>query len=106
MRVLLDENLPIGLAGALTGHEVATVAGLGWQGVRNGELLRRAAGQYEALVTMDRNIEFQQALARQPYGAILLRARANRLADLRPLVPAILDALNGLQKGEIKRVGA
>lgn len=84
MRVLLDENLPIGLAGVLVGHEVATVAGLGWQGVRNGELLRRAAGPFEALVTMDRNIEFQQALARQPFGAVLLRARSNRLAYRAP----------------------
>ena len=43
MRVLLDENLPLDLARELLGHDVQTVAGLGWEEVKNGELLRRAA---------------------------------------------------------------
>ncbi len=66
MRVLLDENLPVDLAPELSvsGHEMATVIGLGWEGVRNGELLRRAASRFDAFVTMDRNLEFQQPLAR------------------------------------------
>jgi predicted nuclease of predicted toxin-antitoxin system len=59
MRVLLDENLPLDLARDLSGHDVQTVVGLGWEGVKNGELLRRAAGHSDALVTMDRNLEFQ-----------------------------------------------
>ena len=44
MRVLLDENLPLDLAPELLGHDVQTVVGLAWQGVKNGELLRRTAG--------------------------------------------------------------
>ena len=60
MRVLLDENLPVDLAAELVGHQVTTVSGLGWQGIKNGELLQRAQGTFEVLVTMDRNLEFQQ----------------------------------------------
>jgi len=56
MRVLLDENLPLDLARDLLGHHVQTVVGLGWEGVKNGELLCRAAGHFDALVTMDRNL--------------------------------------------------
>lgn len=49
MRVLLDENVPVDLALELGGHEVATVIGLGWEGIKNGELLRRAGGRFDAL---------------------------------------------------------
>ena len=52
MRVLLDENLPVELATALTGHRVDTVSGLGWEGVTNGELLSRMAGRFDALLPL------------------------------------------------------
>ena len=105
MRVLLDENLPIDLAPELVGHDVQTVVEVGWKGVKNGELLRRAAGHFDALVTMDRNIEFQQRFARQPFGVVLVRAASSRVLHLKPLVPAILTALDGLRPGELRRVG-
>lgn len=105
MRVLLDENLPFDLASDLSGHEVKTVSGLGWDGIANGELLGRAAGSFDAFVTMDRNIEFQQRLPRQPYGVVLVRAPSNRMLHLRPLVPAILAALDSLKPGELLPVG-
>ena len=57
MRVLLDENLPHDLTGALIGHSVSTVQALGWAGTKNGALLKRASGLIDALVTMDRNLE-------------------------------------------------
>ena len=69
MRVLLDEQLPRQLASRLTGHDVVTVQQQGWAGVTNGELLRRAAEQgFEALVTADQNLEFQQSLEPLPLG--------------------------------------
>ena len=86
MRLLLDENLPISLSAELHGHAVDTVSGRGWAGINNGELLRRMTGQYDVLVTMDRSIEFQQLLSTLPFGIVLVRARSNRMQDLRPLV--------------------
>lgn len=106
MRVLLDEQLPVSLAAALVGHTVDTVVGLGWQGVTNGELLRRARERYDAFITMDRNLEYQQNLTAAGLGIVLVRARSNRMQDLRPLVPRILEALNGITPGELRRVGA
>jgi Domain of unknown function (DUF5615) len=105
VRVLLDEQLPLDLAALLQGHSVDTVAGRGWSGITNGELLRRMQGQYDVLLTMDRGIEFQQNLADVSLGVLLIRSVSNRLADLQPLVPAILDALSTLQPGELRRVG-
>ena len=42
MRILLDGCLPEILREWLAGWELKTVQELGWQGVSNGELLRRA----------------------------------------------------------------
>ena len=106
MRVLLDENLPLDLVPEFVGHEADTVISRGWAGVKNSELMRRAAGPYDAFVTMDRNIEFQQNIPALPLGIILVRAGSNRMVHLRPLVPSILEALQGLRKGELRRVSA
>jgi hypothetical protein len=106
VRVLLDENLPLDLVPELRGHEVDTVSGRGWAGVKNSELLRRASAQFDAFVTMDRNIEFQQNIRELPFGIILVRAASNRMVHLRPLMPLILDALKGLPRGELRRLGA
>ena len=106
MRVLLDENLPIGLAGHLAPHHVETVSGLGWAGIKNGELLRRATGEFDVPLTMDRNLRDQQPLAEQSFGVVLIRAVSNRIADLIPLVPAMLAAIDGISPGELRRVGA
>lgn len=106
MRVLLDESLPHDLAAELRTHDVQTVVGVGWAGVQNGELLRRAPGQFDVFVTMDQNIPFQQNVTALRIGVVLIRARSSRMADLRPLVSALLGALDGIGPGELRRVGA
>ncbi len=62
-------------------------------------------GEYDALLTMDRGIEFQQNLPGLPFGVLLLRAPSNRLLHLRPLVPTILDILSRLSPGQLHRIG-
>jgi len=105
VRVLLDENLPHDLAQALAEHEVVTVQGLGWSGLQNGELLRRAAGQMDAFITMDSNLQFQQRLEGSPFGVIVIHARSNRMADLLPVIPLMLAALAELVPGTVRHVG-
>ena len=106
MRVLLDENLPHDLAGALLGQPVLTVHQLGWAGVKNGELLHRPAGQFDAFITIYANLLSQQRLQERPFGVIVLRARSNRMTDLLPLVDPILAALAALHPGVVQHVGA
>jgi hypothetical protein len=106
MRVLLDENLPVGLVEQVVGHEASTVASLGWIGIANGELLRRADGLFDALLTMDRNLERQHAIGSLSFGVVVLVARSNRISDLQVLLPDVLHALESLQPGALVRIGA
>lgn len=106
MRVLLDEQLPRHLARDLARHQVRTVQQEGWAGLKNGELLRRAAEKFDVLVTADQNLQFQQNLARARLGVVLLAARSTTLEDLRPLVPAALSAIDRVRPGELIRVAA
>jgi hypothetical protein len=57
--------------------------------MKNGTLLARVAGQFDAFVTVDRNLAFQQRIDNLPFAVVVLRARTNRLADLRHLVPLL-----------------
>ena len=106
MRVLLDENRPHDLTERLVGLDVMTVQGVGWAGVKNGELLRRASGQVDAFVTMDRNLRHQQNLAALPFGVVLIAAPSNRIQDILPLIGALVAALAKIRPGQLEHVGA
>jgi hypothetical protein len=72
----------------LTGHDVEHVVDRGWSSKRNGELLTlMVAERFDAFLTVDQNIEFQQNLSGRAIGVVVVRARTNRLRELRPLVP-------------------
>jgi hypothetical protein len=104
MRVILDECLLRRLGLELAGHLVYTVPLAGWAGVSNGKLLARIAGNYDAFVTVDKNLQSQQNTSAFSFGVVVLRAPSNQLADLRPLVPKILAALAALQLSQVVTV--
>lgn len=101
MKVLLDECVDRRLARDITGHEVLTVTAMGWAGVKNGELLARAETTFDVFVTVDRNLAFQQNTVKYALAVVVLRARSNRLVDLRPLVPRLLEVLPGAARGRL-----
>ena len=93
MRILLDENLDWRLKRDLPGHTVESVPLIGWAGLKNGALLAQAETQFDVLITMDGGMPHQQNLSRFKIAVIALKARSNRLADTRPLMPKVLRAL-------------
>jgi predicted nuclease of predicted toxin-antitoxin system len=99
VRILLDECVDWRLSRDIIGHDVKTARQMGWATIKNGELLALAAQQFDVFVTVDRNLSFQQNLTAFPIAVLVLRARTNRLADLRPLIPALLAALPTLKPG-------
>jgi predicted nuclease of predicted toxin-antitoxin system len=105
MRVFLDECVDWRLSRDLIGHQVVNARQMGWTSIENGELLALASQHFDVFVTVDRNLAFQQNPAALPIPVIILRARTNRLADLRPLVPSLLAAIASIKPGALVTVG-
>jgi Domain of unknown function (DUF5615) len=107
MRVLLDENLPHAMRQEITGHEVFTVAYMGWSGIENGELLQHAvAADFGVLVTNDRGLEYEQDLASQAIAVIVVLPLSNTIEALRPLLPRLQSVLEQVRPGQLVKVSA
>jgi predicted nuclease of predicted toxin-antitoxin system len=92
MRLLLDESLPVDLRNHLPHHQVETVSGMGWSGTSNGMLLARASKRFDALITADKNIRYQQNPASLPLSVVVLSVKKNILPEFLPLLGK-LDAV-------------
>ena len=106
MRILLDENLPRKLAGYLNGHACRTVVEGGWSGKKNGELLDLADPQFDVLLTLDKNLPYQQNLDTTRIAVLIVRAPSNRIQDLLPIIPECLAAQEKIQHRQVVRIGA
>jgi hypothetical protein len=105
VRVFLDECVDWRLARDIIGHDVKTARQMGWTTIENGELMIRASKQFDVFVTVDRNLSFQQNLVSFSIAVVVLQAQSNRLADLRPLVPNLLSAIESVVPGTPKFIG-
>jgi hypothetical protein len=100
MKVLLDECIDRRLAREIVGYDVKTVPQMGWAGIKDGQLLVLAEAEFDAFITVDRNLSFQQNLLQFDIAVVVLQASSNRLADLKPLAPKILVILGEAVKGQ------
>jgi uncharacterized protein DUF5615 len=106
MRIFLDECIDWRLGRDLVGHEIKTARQMGWTTIKNGELLTLAAESFDAFVTVDRNLAFQQNVTSAAIAVIVLRAPTNRLADLKTLVPFLLSHLPNCRTGIVTYIDA
>lgn len=106
MRILLGECLPKRLKRDLTGHDARTVPEMGWAGEKNGELLALASSQFDALLTVDGNLSFQQNVTRFKIAVIILAAKCNRHSDLQTLMADVQSVLKAIAPGQVVRVGS
>lgn len=105
MKLLLDECVVRDLKKDLAGHEVATVVEAGFGGLENGKLLRAASSNFDVLITVGRNLPFQQNIASLQISVLILIGSGITYADLRPLIPKVLKQLSLVQPGKIYRIG-
>jgi hypothetical protein len=105
MRVLIDECVPRKLKNLLAPHDCETVPDAGFAGKKNGELLMLAerAG-FEAFLTIDHGIEFEQNISERRLTILLIRPKSSRLEDVVPYVPGIVQALKSIQMGQLIRI--
>ena len=99
MRLLLDECVPARLRRSLPSHQVSTVVQEGWSGVTNGKLLALAATGFDAFITVDKNLSYQQNTSNLPVAVLVLDAVSNELPYLLKLIPALGAALSNLKPG-------
>jgi len=104
MRVLLDECVPRALRTELPGHEVKTVAEAGWAGVKNGALLQLAATRFDMILTVDRNLEYQQNFSGLTIAVVVIDAPSNDIDVLRPLMGKVRDAIPKAKPGAVIHV--
>ena len=105
MKILFDECVPKRLRKLLQGHDVGTVQEAGWAGVKNGELLKKAWGHFDVLITVDRNLAFQQNPHELVIPVLVIHAPTNRLKDLERHVPEILQLLQGKLSKTLYHIG-
>lgn len=94
MKVLLDENIDVRFKKefADTGHEVYTVRDMGWNGLKNGELLRKMTeAGFDILVAVDKNLPYQQNQDKLTISIFVLDVLKNTLPNLKPFVPKLLE---------------
>lgn len=104
MRVLLDACVPQRLRHHLPGHDVETAQFARLEGLVDAELLDAAEFRFDVVVTCDRSVQWQQNMSGRTIAVVVLAARTNRIIDLMPLVPALLEALRDVKRGEVREV--
>ena len=73
MHVLLDKNVPFGVVRFLREHRVETAEDRGWDLIGNGDLIQAAeAAGFDAVVTADQNIVYQQNLKGRRIALVVL----------------------------------
>jgi len=94
MLLLLDENLPKRLKLDFPQHEIFTVRDKGWNGIKNGELLKLLLEhQFDALLTFDKNLQHQQNFAKYTITVFVLSATINSYEELTKLSPRVKEYL-------------
>jgi DNA-binding transcriptional LysR family regulator len=105
--VLIDESLPKRLRRQLPGCQAFTVSQRGWSSTKNGALLRLAEGAgFDAFLTADQSLRYQQNLSRSRLRIIVFEALSNRLEHIGPLLPQALAALLQMSPGELRIISA
>ena len=104
MRVLLDNCIPERFARHIAPHDVRHALALGWGKLKDGPLLDVAEGKFDAIITVDTSLQYQQRIVGRPFAIIVLRPVRNRLALPLPLVPALLKTIDAIKPGEVREI--
>ena len=105
MKLLLDENLPHRLRHELVGHDCFTAKYMDWCGIKNGDLLALAASHgFDAVLTKDTKIEYEQNLENLPLAVVVLDADSNDMELITPLLPELLESLGSLPPKQVTHV--
>ena len=99
MKILLDECVTKRLKPHLLEFEVFTVSEMKWNGVKNGKLMALCIdNNFELLLTIDKNLMFQQNLEKYELTIVVLNCLTSKLEELVLFVPSFKSKVNRLEK--------
>ncbi len=98
MKVLLDACVPRPLRKFLPDHAVRTAQEMGWSQLKNGMLLREAEAQFNALISTDQNLKYQQHLSGRTLAVLVLPT--NDWTTIRSKAGAIAIKVATLKAGD------
>lgn len=99
MKILLDECVPKRLKAHLQEYEVYTVRELGLGGLKNGKLMAYCVeNKFDVLLTIDKNMAFQQNMANYPIAIAVLNSKSSKLEVLLSFLPAFRARLVNIKK--------
>jgi len=94
VKVLLDHCVDIRFDRLISGHEVVHTRQLGWQQLSNGKLLLAAEeGGFTVFVTVDKNVRFQQNMAKKNISLVTLSSRLTGFDQIAPLADQLVEIL-------------
>ena len=102
MKILLDECVTKRLKPHLKNFEVHTVVEMGWSGVKNGKLMSLSAiYKFDIILTIDKNIMFQQNLEKYPITIAVLNSFTSKLEELIHFLPSFIKNIYQFEKNKI-----
>lgn len=98
MKLLFDQGTPVPLRNYLLSHTVVTAYEQGWNDTRNGDLLKQAEAEgFDALITTDQNIRYQQNLTARKISIVVLMTTS--WPRIKKQVAMVVDSIDALQPG-------
>ena len=105
MKIILDECLPRRLVRDLHPYLATTVPREGWEGIKNGALLKLIISAFDVFITLDSNLVHQQNLDGVDLCIITLHAVNSRYETLEPMVSDICKAISKATPGMVIHIG-
>lgn len=90
---------PRQLRRALTGHAVSTAHEMAWTDLDNGGLLKAAETHFDALITTDQNLRYQQNLSGRRLAILVLPTTS--WPKIRDHEAQVVAAVNALRAGDV-----
>lgn len=95
MKVLLDENIPRKFKFRFSEYEIFTVQEMGWNGKKNGDLLKSMLAEaFHVLLTVDKNLAYQQNFDKYPIAVVVIDTRDNSYESLMNFLTQIKETLS------------
>ncbi len=86
----------------LSEHSCSTVQDKGWGGIKNGDLLQRAEGEFALFITSDQNIRYQQNLIGRSIA--ILELSTNDIGRIEAVRSLVEEAVDKIQPNEFKHL--